>query len=119
MDVLNNSADDFDLQLAQSIIDRDNSLTESGCGSDQDLSGDEDDGAPGEAVGGVPDGAASGAVVPCSACLPQLHSDPLAARRHMMELEDKLHRADALGIPLFMRWHFRQCKVAHYRGRGV
>jgi hypothetical protein len=110
MDVLNILADDFDLELAQSIIDRDNSLTESGYGSDQDLSEDEDDDAP---VGGVPDGAGSGAVVPCSACLPQLHSDPLAARRHMLELADKLHRT------LFMKWHFRQCQVAHYQGCGV
>ena len=83
------------------------------------MSEDEDVVPPGGAVGGVPSGAAAGAVVPCSACLPQIKADPLAARRHMQELEEMLHSAEELGIPLFKRWHFRQCQVAHYRGRGV
>jgi hypothetical protein len=122
MDDLNTLDDYFDRQLAQEIINRDNSLTESEgvvCGSDQDLSGAEEDDAPVGAVGGVPDGVADGAgaeaVVPFRAWLPLLHLDPAAARRHMLELEDKLHRADALGIPLFVRWHLAS---ARWRSTG-
>ena len=120
MDVLNNSAEvDFDLQFAQSIINRDNSLSESGCGSDLEIREDEDDVPSREAAGEVPGGAAAGAVVPCSACLPQIKADPVAARRHLQELEELLHRAEELRIPRFKQWHFSQCQVAHYRGRGV
>jgi hypothetical protein len=84
MENLNSSTDslsEIDLQFCQSLIDRDNSLSESGCGSDLETSEDEDDATPGEAAveaaGEVPGGAAAWAVVPCSACLPLIKEGSL------------------------------------------
>jgi hypothetical protein len=120
MENLNSSTDslsEIDLQFCQSLINRDNS--ESGCGSDLETTEAEADAISGEAAGEVPGGAVAWAVVPCSACLPQIKEDPVAVHRHLVELEELLQRAVELRIPFFKQWHFRQCQVAHYRGRSV
>jgi hypothetical protein len=93
MEVLNSSTeDDFDLQFCQSLINRDNSLSESGCGSDLEIN--EDDVPSGVAAGKVPGRAVAVAVVPCSACLRQIKADPVAARKYLLGLEELLHRAE-------------------------
>ena len=79
---------EFELWFCQFLVDRDNSLSdESGCGSDLDISEDEEDSIPEEVVAVViPEGAAvaaevvpDGASVPCCACCPLLKDNPVAS----------------------------------------
>jgi hypothetical protein len=73
------SLSEIDLRFCQSLINRDNSLSESGCRSDLETSEDEDDASLGEAAVDASGGVAAWAVVPCWACCPLIKEDPVAA----------------------------------------
>ena len=70
---------EFDLWFCQFLVDQDNSLSESGCGSDLETSEDEDDVVLGEVAADATEGIPAGAAVPCCACCPLIKDNPVAS----------------------------------------
>ena len=79
LNCLNDSLSEADLRFCQFLVDRDNSLSESGCVSDLETSEDEDDAVLGEVAVNADGGIPACAAVPCCACCPLIKDNPVAA----------------------------------------